>query len=223
MSDVYPRYIGRFSFRDTVGVDSQRALDEMQERLREKQSNKGNARYIASFPAGDFEAEDADDEMSIFRRGDDAAGAEGRELVAKVPAGRYFIEQDDAGAHLYQLPDDEPERQPLGEEPLEAFANRDAMPVMLAAHNERMRDHYSTGPTAAEHVVHRQVAGIPSDDEQRQVLAHINRRHGQVFGDTQTKPESRPRDLTRSAAPAEAKQGLAELNKANAIFYGSKK
>jgi hypothetical protein len=216
----YPRQLGRFTFQDSLGVDSQRALDAMQERLREKQYDIGNAKYVMSLPGGegDFEGEDDGEMMNIYRNNNGQ-----RELVASVPAGRYKIEADENGAHLFLIPEDEPHRAPLGEEPLSTFENRDAMPGMLAAHNEKMADHYANGPVPAEHRTHRQVAGIPDDATQRAVLRHINTRHHQVFGDTQTKPQAQPRDLTKRLGDADSARGLAELNKANAKFYGSNK
>lgn len=78
--------------------------------LRTRPSDQGG-QFILSLPPGEYEAEDADGSMEIYRI--DVEGEGARQLVAVVPPGNYRLENDGDGSHLYRVEDDEP-AQPSG-------------------------------------------------------------------------------------------------------------
>jgi hypothetical protein len=100
----------------------------------EARGNVGNKQYVMTFPAGEYDAEDGDDVMNIYR-----VGTSGRELVAQVPPGTYSIVGDEGGAHLYRHADDEPDRIPLSDTPARVG---DDMYGALRRYNQRMGRHY---------------------------------------------------------------------------------
>jgi len=170
---TYPQYLGRFRFQDSMGVrDHVRDELEQRQRLAEQQYNSGNAVYVLSLPAGNYEAEDAGDTMNIYAVGDNASD---RELITSVPSGTYKIENDEAGAHLYRMPDDEAERMPLSASPLGFSAGRDSgHPAALARMNDRMHEHYKTAPDATRYVTHRDMTESMSNSTARAGLANLN-------------------------------------------------
>lgn len=78
--------------------------------LRTRPSDQGG-QYVLSLPPGEYESEDADGSMEIYRVDVNDDGQ--RELVAVVPPGNYRMESDGEGSHLYRVGDDEP-AQPSG-------------------------------------------------------------------------------------------------------------
>jgi hypothetical protein len=106
----------------------------------------GNRQYCLSLPPGDYEAED-DQELGLMRL-NRVGGVVGHEpkFICALPGGSYEVETDEAGAHLYLLPEDENPREALPE----AEAQQDeswrrgsrSLPARLRAMNARHREHY---------------------------------------------------------------------------------
>lgn len=176
---MYPRQLGRFRCQDSLGVRD-RSADELETRLRpdERQYDIGNSQYVMTLPGseGDFEAEDAGDMMKIFRVGNNS-----REFVCAVPAGsRYRMEVDESGAHLYRMPDDDPERVPLSDMPINLGAT-DHM-AALKRTNDRMARHYGADQSGTQHVAHRDLTGGLDSSSHRAALAYINARNREAWG-----------------------------------------
>jgi hypothetical protein len=134
-------------------------------RLKERE---GNRVYCLSLPGGSYEAEDdqASGLMHIHRHD---SGGQGSTHVCSVPAGEYELDRDEAGVHVYHVPDRDNVRMSLKEqgedacEPVErdmamgpghsvlpgpagAGRGRDIGPTeyqRLQAYKQRLNDHYN--------------------------------------------------------------------------------
>jgi len=168
---------------------------EQTQRLAEEQFSRGNSVYILSLPrAGEdagYESEDNGDAMNIYRVG----GGQGREFVCSVAAGQYRLETDNAGAHLYLLPDDEAERQPLAE-----------------------MDENEGGDMGEAGAV---MAGFGADSDRAEIAAlkkYADRQRA-FWGDKTKATE--PLRIDRTAlSNADNRKGLAAINARNRAVYG---
>lgn len=127
--------------------------------LRTRPSDQGGE-YVLSLPPGEYEAEDADDSMEIYRI--DVEGEGARQLVAVVPPGNYRLEDDGEGSHLYRVGDDDEQAQPTEGSPAAySSGQKDHIAALRAlnvanakAHTKVKpvadRDRISRGPTYAE-------------------------------------------------------------------------
>jgi hypothetical protein len=126
--------------------------------LKERKYHQGDRHYVLTLPpGGSYEAEDdeASGLMHIHRRDSDGKGSA---HVCSVPAGEYELDRDEAGVHLFKVPDRDNVRMPLREhgerdacEPEErdlamgAGRGRDTGPTeyqRLRAYKERLNRHY---------------------------------------------------------------------------------
>jgi hypothetical protein len=119
-SGVSARSIGRFRCYDATPAF---------ERPTERRFDEGNRQYVMTVPTGVYEAEEAGEEMRINRV--DASSGADPQFVCSLPAGTYEIDADDAGSHIYRVPDDEHVRIPIAQ-----IADR--MPAALSEVQKRI-------------------------------------------------------------------------------------
>jgi hypothetical protein len=83
--------------------------------LKERKYHQGDRHYVLTLPpGGSYEAEDDEQSglMHIHRRDSDGKGSM---HVCSVPAGEYEMDRDEAGVHLFKVPDRDNVRMPLKE------------------------------------------------------------------------------------------------------------
>jgi len=103
--------------------------------LKERKYHQGDRHYVLTLPpGGSYEAEDDEQSglMHIHRRDSDGRGSM---HVCSVPAGEYEMDRDEAGVHIYRVPDKDNVRMPLRE-----HGERDAGPEPEERRGEKERD-----------------------------------------------------------------------------------
>jgi hypothetical protein len=83
--------------------------------LKERKYHQGDRHYVLTLPpGGSYEAEDDEQSglMHIHRHDSDGKGGT---HVCSVPAGEYEMDRDEAGVHIYRVPDKDNVRLPLRE------------------------------------------------------------------------------------------------------------
>jgi hypothetical protein len=91
--------------------------------LRERKYHQGDRHYVLTLPpGGSYEAED-DAKAGLMHIHRHDSGGQGSTHVCSVPAGAYEMDRDEAGVHIYRVPDRDNVRMPLRE-----HGERDASP-----------------------------------------------------------------------------------------------